>query len=182
VLARNRHNSTVRQPLEKIGTKQQGGFHRKMSLNLPQDLITFLQTNKTLKYDPVECEAGLITLFPVSELTLGEVYIDSEASPLIKTDPRAGEKGYYSVPAVNLVADCEGYDPEGILIWLPEQELFGTWDCDHWDVRVFADVKWTDIVNDPVKYINAQWSPDRVDNEYLIPWPKYSFYKGRPWD
>jgi len=153
-----------------------------MSLKLPQDLIDFLQANKTLDYDSAECEAGLITLLPVNQLSLGEVYVDSRGSPLIKTDPHAGEEGYYSIPAVNLVAACEGYDPEGILIWLPEQELFGTWDCDHWDVRVFPGANWTDIMDDPVKYINAQWKPDEVENEYFIPWPKYPFNKGLPWD
>ncbi|MCP4524588.1 MAG: hypothetical protein GY833_01550 [Aestuariibacter sp.] len=151
-------------------------------INLPQDLVEFLQADRQLKYNPSRCEAGHIVLLPLNQLSLGEVYIDSEESILAKSDPHVGERGYYTVPAVNLVADCDGYDPKGILIWLPDLELFATWDYDHWDIRVFPDVTWIDIVSNPVKYINAQWYPDKVDNELLIPWPRYSFKKGRPWD
>lgn len=86
----------------------------------PHDLVTYLKGGKQLKYDADECEPGQIILLPFDELMLGEVYIDSEESPIAENDPHAGEEGYYSVPAVNLVADCEGYDPEGILIWLPD--------------------------------------------------------------
>jgi hypothetical protein len=151
-------------------------------MNLPEDLVTFLHANRQLEYDSDQCEAGRITLLSLNQLSLGEVYVDSEESPLAKTDPHVGERGYYAVTAVNLIADCEEYDPEGILIWLPDLELFGTWDCDHWDVRVFPGATWTDIVNDPVKYINAQWEPNEVDNEFLVPWPRYPFKMGRPWD
>lgn len=146
----------------------------------PKDFVEFLKSGKQLEYDVDECEAGQISLLPFEELTLGEVYIDSESSPIAEKDPHSGEKGYYAVPAVNLVADCEGYDPEGILIWLPDQQLFGTWDIDHWDVLVFPNTTWSDIVANPVKYINAQWEPDNVRCEYLEPFPKYTLRAGKP--
>ncbi len=109
-------------------------------LNLPEDFVIFLKSNKQLKYDPEQCEAGRITLLKLNQLSITEIFIDSVESPLAKTDPNSGKKGYYSVPAINLIADCEGYDPEGILIWLPELELFGTWDNDHWDILVFPNL------------------------------------------
>jgi hypothetical protein len=149
---------------------------------LPQDLVVFLKDNKQLSYDADECEPGQITLLPFNKLAVGEVYINSEGAPFVDDDPHAGEEGYYSVPAMNLVADCDGYDPEGILIWLPDQQVFGTWDIDHWDVLVFPDVSWTDIVSDPAKYVNAQWEPDDVNCEYLQPFPTYAFKTGKPWD
>ncbi|MBI5352340.1 MAG: hypothetical protein HZB50_06840 [Chloroflexi bacterium] len=148
----------------------------------PQDLVSFLKSGEQLSYDTDECEPGQISLLSFDELSLGEVYIDSEESPLAKKDPHAGEEGYYSVPAINLVADCDGYDPEGILIWLPDQKVFGTWDIDHWDVLIFPDVTWSDIVSDPAKYINAQWERDDVKCEYFQPFPKYPFKTGKPFN
>ncbi len=148
----------------------------------PKDLVEFLKNGKQLNYDPDECEPGQITLLPFEELSLGEVYIDSEGAPFVDKDPHAEEKGYYSVPAVNLVADCDGYDPKGILIWLPDQRKFGTWDNDHWDVLFFPNVTWSDIVSDPVRYVNAQWEPKEVECDYLQPFPKYPFKAGKPWD
>lgn len=88
-------------------------------MDLSQDLIDFLKSGKQLSYDPEDCEPGQIILLPFEELTLGEVYIDSEGSPFADKDPHTGEKGYYAVPAVNLVVECDGFDPEGVLIWLP---------------------------------------------------------------
>lgn len=152
------------------------------NLNLPQDLVKFFRFGKQLTYNPERCEVGCVKLFTLSQLSLGRVYVDSEESPLAKNDPHVGEYGYYSVPAVDLVASCEGYNPKGILIWLPDFELFGTWDGDHWDVRVFPGVTWTGIVSNPIKYINAQWYPDEIANEFLVPWHKYPFKEGRPWD
>ncbi len=149
---------------------------------LPKDLIDFLKSGKELEYDADKCEPGQISLLPFDELTIGEVYVNSEESPLAEKDPHSGEKGYYSVTVVNLVSDCDGYDPEGILIWLPEQKIFGTWDSDHWDILVFPNASWLDIVSDPAKYINAQWAPDDVEYEYFEPFPKYPFKTGKPWD
>ena len=146
----------------------------------PKDFVEYMTSGKKLEYDADGCEPGQITLMPFDKLSLGEVYIDSEGAPFAKKDPHVKERGYYSVPAVNLVADCDGYDPEGILIWLPDQKVFGTWDIDHWDVLVFPDVTWSDIVSDPAKYVNAQWEPDDVECEYLEPFPKYPFKVGKP--
>jgi hypothetical protein len=42
-------------------------------LELPADLVAFLAAGKQLEYDPEPCEAGAITLLPLSELTLQRV-------------------------------------------------------------------------------------------------------------
>ena len=147
---------------------------------VPDDLRNFLQLGQQLTYDPKQCEAGSLTLKRLPDLLIEEVYIDSENSPLQESDPNAGREGYYSIPAVSLIDSCEGYDPEGILVWLPDQRCYGTWDNDHWDVLIFPDLTWTDIVADPVPFINAQWRGE-VNFEYLKPWPRYEFKQGRPW-
>jgi hypothetical protein len=150
-----------------------------MSRLIPPDLADFLRAGKQLEYDAALCEAGKVALKSYDELSVSDVYVDSEESPLRAADPNAGVTGYYSVPAVSLVAECEGYDPEGIMIWLPDYSLYGTWDSDHWDVLVFPHATWSDIVRDPVPFLNAQWEDGF--GEYLAPWERYEFRKGRPW-
>jgi hypothetical protein len=148
---------------------------------LPHDLQEFLGKKKKLEYDVEECVAGKIALKRLDKLCIEPIYVDSENSPLEELDPNAGKRGYYAIPAVSLLSKCQGFDPEGILVWLPDQLSYGTWDNDHWDVLVFPDVTWTDIVRDPVPFINAQWKHG-VPLEYLAPWDRYQFKEGRPWD
>jgi hypothetical protein len=148
--------------------------------NLPKELKDFLQSEKQLEYDHSRCEPGKITLKNFNDLEVGEVWIDSEESPIAQKDPNKEKEGYYSVPAVSLIEDCEGYDPEFILLWLPNEDLFGTWDCDHWDLKIFPKATWNDIVKNPLPYINAQWEGDSKIAEYFMPYPKYEFKLGRP--
>ena len=151
-------------------------------LRLPQDLVTFLRGKRELVYEPEHCECGAVKLVALEEITLSAFYVDSENAPWVNQDPHAGKYGYYSVPGVNLVVACDGYDPDGILIWLPDVELFGTWDCDHWNLLIFPSATWADIVADPVKYLNAQWRLQENITEFLIPTQRFSFHPGRPWD
>lgn len=146
-----------------------------MNLNLPESVLNFLKDGRQFTYDPSECEAGLISLNQLDQLILGEVWIGTED----ESDPHQDEDGYYSVPAVSLTGECEAYDPEYILLWLPNEQLFGSWDCDHWKLTVFPGTSWEDIVADPLIYLNAQWSPDGVGSEFH-PWSKYEFREGRP--
>ena len=76
------------------------------------------------------------------------------------------------------MADAEGYDPEGILLWIPSLTTFGSWDNDHWDLIVFAGASWEDIVSDPPRFLNAQWD---AGGEYLRPWEHgFEWKPGRP--
>ncbi len=149
-------------------------------IQLPNDLVAFLSEGRQLNYDTSKCEPGQIKLVPYGTYQLGEVWIKPDSHPAAAKNPHAGEKGYYAIPAINLVSQAKGYNPQFILLWLPESGEYGTWDCDHWELRVFPGVTWTDIAASPLKYINAQWYPDDVENEVLVPWPKYAFKKGRP--
>jgi hypothetical protein len=151
------------------------------AMNLPGDLVEFLNSNQQLDYDFDKCEPGKVELKSLAELTLEEVWIDSEECPLQEDDPHRGEEGYYAVPAVSLTGECDGYDPDFILLWLPNEKMFGTWDCDHLDLLIFPNVTWSDIVNDPLKYVNAQWdNQNHKTSEYFKPYPKYEFKAGKP--
>jgi hypothetical protein len=151
-----------------------------MTPALPDDLQAFLRDGRQLEYDPSACEPGQVLLLPLGKHTLAEVWIDGKQLVGVADDPHAGNKGYYAVPAINLVGSCEAYDPEHVLLWLPEEGLYGTWDCDHWELCVFPRAAWTDIAADPLPYLNAQWYPSPAVAELFVPWPKYPFRSGRP--
>jgi hypothetical protein len=144
--------------------------------NLPREVIKFLQNGRQLAYDHQRIEAGEVKLKRLDQLTEGEVWIGTDTAG----DPHAGECGYYAVPAVSLTGECKSYDPEFILLWLPRERLFGTWDCDHWFLKVFIDAVWRDIVLNPAVYLNAQWDAQDRRGVRFIPWPNYEFRSGSP--
>ena len=147
-----------------------------MSFNLPASAVEFLRAGKQLEYDESQCEAGRVGLKRLDQLRGGEVWIGTES----ESDPHHGERGYYAIPAVSLSAECAAYSPEFILLWLPEERLFGTWDCDHWGLTVFPNSTWENIVADPLPYLNSQWYPGVGGGVVFRPWPKYEFRAGRP--
>jgi hypothetical protein len=144
--------------------------------DFPQDFLEFLKNGSQLDYDPEDCECGQVTLLAHDKLSPGVVFVDSDDAPFADQDPHVEEAGCYVVPAFSLIAECgEGYDPEGILIWLPDQKVFATWDSEFWNVLIFPYATWGDISANPLKYLNALWEPDAVHCEYLRPFPTYPF-------
>ncbi|MEI7686115.1 MAG: hypothetical protein WCL32_13910 [Planctomycetota bacterium] len=150
-----------------------------MALVIPDDLQAFLRGRKQLKYDASECEPGQIKLLSLSKLAESEIWINARPAKDPQGDPHAGEEGYYGIPAVNLVADAEGYEPEYILLWLPGEQMYGTWDTDHAELFVFPDVTWANIVADPLPYVAAQWEGGDPGVPF-VPYPKYPYREGRP--
>jgi hypothetical protein len=146
------------------------------TFNLPDDVVEFFRVGKQLQYDASRIEAGEVKLKGLDELTQGEVWIGTDNAG----DPHEGEAGYYAIPAVSLTGECKAYDPDYILLWLPRERLFGTWDCDHWALKVFRGATWSDIVASPAAYINAQWDWKDTLGSQFVPWPKYEFKTGRP--
>lgn len=172
----------IHQPfLESDSGVMQGRRNKLSEMNLPSDLVLFLTAGKPLEYDPSSVEPGVVGLKSLDMVELGVVWVNADESPLRKDDPHAGDDGYYAVPAVSLTGTCEAYDPDFILLWLPGEQMFGTWDCDHWDLYVFPDKTWSDILSDPATYLNAQWGDyKRKQSEYFKPYPKYAFKEGMP--
>lgn len=144
--------------------------------NLPDETVEFLRSGLQLDYDPDDCECGEVLLKQLHELTLDEVWIGTD-SP---ADPMFGEKGFYRIPAVSLSGQCKAYAPEFILLWLPNERRFGTWDCDHWKLEVFKNAVWADIVTDPAQYLGASWVPDADVSSQLNHWEDYAFEPGMP--
>lgn len=144
-------------------------------MRLPDDLIAFLRHELRLDYVPEWSIAGKVRLASLGALRLGNYPVGSKGKEQARNDPNRRRRGRYVVPGVSLVAECEKQDPDGLLLWIPEEQSFGTWDPDHHDVWLFWDVSWAEIAQDPIPYLNGRWERDRVETEWLVPWPKYPF-------
>src|SRR5665213_2779674 len=129
---------------------------------LPKDLDLFLRDGLQLHYDRSFAEPGQITLLGHDDLRLDTFGVHSLGKEHARRDPNRGRIGHYAVPGVNLVLACEGHLPSGILLWVPTEREFGTWDCDHGDLWLFPRTTWQDIATRPLPYINSQWYPEQV--------------------
>ena len=147
-----------------------------MKAQLPTALCDYLKSGDQLQYDASQCEPGAVRLKTPGDIEIGNVWVGTDT----KDDPNYGADGYYSIPAVSLLSGCEGYDPDFILLWLPNEQTFGSWDCDHWVLTVFPSASWQDIADDPAPYLNAQWDPGTTVGEKFTPWPRYEFRPGMP--
>ena len=123
-----------------------------------------------LRYDASQCAAGKVVLHELSQLEYGTCGVSSYDTDVADEDPNKGEDGWYRVPMVSLVADCENYAPDYLLVWLPDEQLFGTYDVEHRHLRVFPGAAWSDLRSDPVKYINSQWDRSAAFAEDAKPW------------
>ena len=117
--------------------------------SLPNDLVNDLKNKIQFHYNSDGCECGSVTLKSYEELEIGRVRLN--AGETIE------EEIYIEIPAISILKDCEGYDPDYILLWLPKEEMFGTWDCYHGMLKVFPNTNWKQLLLEPKKYLNAQW-------------------------
>src|SRR5215475_4661296 len=89
----------------------------KSPVELPDDLRRFLAAGKQLQYDPTPCEAGAVTLLPLSALKLERFPVETSGFPVFKQDPHYPDVASYLVLGVNLVAGCSGpYEAVGLLL------------------------------------------------------------------
>jgi len=143
------------------------------NLALPDDQVAFLKEGRQLEYDPATCEIGRVSLLPLDQLKVELFGVSMQNSSLEKEDPFAGVGGCYLVDGVSLLAACKGYDPEGMLLWLPWERRYGTWDSNHLGIHVFPpETTWLDIAADLPKYVNRQWG-NWTREQTLVPWPRY---------
>lgn len=141
-------------------------------LNLPADLVAFLQQGAQLRYDHTRCECGHVTLLPLHKLAVGEVWIDPLRHTQRAIKPPSGGAVHYVLPAISLLASAEHYDAEYILCWLPTLGVFATADVEHGDVTTFPGITWTQIAADPLRFLDSQWSPPEArGGERLLPGP-----------
>lgn len=156
-------------------------------LNLPPDLVEFLRSGKQLEYDPAGCEAGAVTLVPLSDLKLQRFPVETGGLSVFKQDPHYPQMNSYLVLGVNLIAGCSGdYDPDGILLWLPVERRYGVWDSSHCTIQIFGpEVTWDVIAANPASHINAGWTgidSTSPSTENLVPWPAHPYADRQVYD
>lgn len=155
----------------------------KNKLELPYELVDFLSTGKELEYDPgTSTDAGLVKLKSYEELELLDIYIREPGYDELYTMPgdQVPRDGYYKTTAISLIKSASGgYSPDGILVWLPKLQIFGSFDYEHLQLYVFPNTKWSDITKSPTKYLDSQWThPVGVIN--FNPRKTLKFYSGEP--
>lgn len=168
-------------------------------LDLPSDLTSFLRESHILEYDFLACEAGQVTLCAIESLRLIEIYVNSEETPFEAClrpeeddeyeynpdmwDPHCVE-GFYAIQAVNLIASVTGYEgfAAGTLLWYPKYRQYGQWDNEHGNAIRFGNISWSDIVADPVHFMNAKWRWDEKEEifNWVTPWldPEFDYRPG----
>jgi hypothetical protein len=150
-------------------------------LGLPDDLVAFLAAGKRLEYDPSRCEMGELELAPLAELQRREFPSrpneQDEEFHFIHDDDPNHDDGVYLVPAVSLVAFSSLWEPNGLLLWLPNEQHFGGWSDVLLRVHVLRQVSWTELAEDPLRFLNALFNRDEALVDELTPWPKYPFRK-----
>lgn len=107
----------------------------------------------------VNNSAGSFVLFASQEIKLISVVVDhhrisNNSEVRLPGNPYGERKGVFCTTAYSLVAESpDQYPAEGLLVWLPLLELFGTWDRTHQQLYVFADISWAEIANDLPDYL-----------------------------
>jgi hypothetical protein len=140
-------------------------------MEFSSDLHDYLKEGNQLNYDTSKAEAGKVGICNLSDIKLGVVWVSPEDDEI---------DAYYEIPAISITNYCEDYDPEFILLWLPNEKIYGAWDCDHWILTTFPKVCWTDIVVNPLPFLNAQWYPESEFGVAFNPASKYELKSGRP--
>jgi hypothetical protein len=145
--------------------------------DIPADLIEFLGAGS-----PPTLTAGYygsVTLFAPDELRVETLEVTPNMAPFVGTHPHADGYGHYAVPAVNLVLGDPRPSvdfPAWLLLWLPVEQRYGSYDLDHGDLYVFPPVaSWSQIAADPEPFIMA--SDNLTDGplpvEHLEAWHRH---------
>ncbi len=145
-------------------------------LNLPESLLKFIESGNQLQFDAAQCEAGTIELRAPGELKLERLPVSVYGTEFESANPQRGETGFYYPLVVPLTkGDFVTY---AVLLWLPREQRFGSYDDEHRLIVTFPDASWAAIVADPLLYLNAHWEPETAPGAAFNPWPAHPFREG----
>ncbi|WP_317982509.1 ankyrin repeat domain-containing protein [Paenibacillus glycanilyticus] len=71
------------------------------------------------------------------------------------------EVTFNGIRLINLLAETEGYDSYGMLVWIPSKKALGTYDVEHETLAILNKVSWNAFRKSPGKYIDSI-----LDGEY----------------
>lgn len=151
---------------------------------LPPDCWEFLSSVKQLTFDARQCEAGPVQLRQSEELKLERLPVEASFSSLRNEDPLLNEKGTYNEYGFYYVLSVPLSKGErvsySILLWLPVEGCFATYEESHHDLLLFPRATWSHIVGNPLLYSNAHWELDFEERnsdfaQELKPWLAHPF-------
>jgi hypothetical protein len=143
-------------------------------IGLPDDLVRFLADGQELQYDPVGTSVGAVALKTLQELSPSLIKTYPRRQDIID-DPFRWLSGRYQVEIVDLIAQSDEYDPQGLLCWIVGLEAFGSVDSEHGSVTIFPDADWSAIVGEPLAYLEELWGPTRERSQMVLPWLMFPF-------
>lgn len=99
--------------------------------------------------------------------------------PPIRGNPYDIIDGLFSTTACSLILSSpQSTDPDGILLWLPVLQCYGTWNNDgDQQLYVFPDVTWMDIERDLPRYLLTRWNDHTFPDVrcYVKIWEYFDF-------
>lgn len=142
---------------------------------IPIDLRNFLCE---FSAEEIKCEGANCSHYEIDRLSVyhpEDLFMHQYELDTYEYFNTYGEKGKlpkqrYTISGVPLVASCDDYDPEGILIYFPQYKKYGTWDPDHLIIGLYPSDSWESIKNDLFLYVNSLWFPGKVPMSLLRPW------------
>lgn len=149
---------------------------------IPESVFNFFEESENI--DEVKCgdsyEMRYARFCNLSELRSGSAFISSweYANNHDVEDPnfRDDEYGSYLIEVVEFIAEQNSHGANGILIWIPALKQFGCCDTDHGVVKVFKDVSFNEIVQNPCRFLNAQWTSTGEDiYDVCNPWEIFEY-------
>ena len=147
--------------------------------DLPDECWEFLSAGAQLDFNPDECEAGPVRLCSADELKLEPLPVETYPSTYRDDAPPQKEAGFYYVLMVPLANDEFGV--EAVLSWLPVEKSFATYEGSHHDLLLFPYATWEQIVNEPLRFLNALWEVDERNDDFvreMKPWLQHPFRAG----
>lgn len=115
---------------------------------LPADLVEFLQTTSNRTMEMKEGEVRTAVLYGLAEIQKKIFDVDSFDLCLngpLDHDPEEIRQyeGY------DLIKEAGDFEAEGVLVWFPDWNEYGSWDCDHHRIITYPGVTWRDIAAAP---------------------------------
>lgn len=140
-------------------------------LRIPADLRRYLSDpNSKRKFTFTSGEIRKCTLKELAELSESTFDVVEPDAPGVRRRKRS-EIVRHEFTGIDLIKECNSYQPEGILVWLLELGMYGSWDCDHHTIRIFPHADWSEICNYMRRYVNDQWCPGIAPlSSELRPW------------
>lgn len=161
---------------------------KKASKIVPGDLHAFLSANEgkqfTYQLGPElpSIEVDTFKFHAPSDLKLSTFEIDTHEYHLNHKEPGDDPGLRFDIEGVDLLCECKNHTPDGILVYFPEFQEYGCWDCDHLLITMYPEISWCKIEKRLPEYVNAQWYPELAKHYLLRPWAddRCSRIKTRP--